>query len=168
MYNSKDTIKLRFHIYAFDSVKQEPGKELLQKEIILRENKRFGWLRFDLSGYDIFINARKFFVGFEWIDDQASRTKMVSGLREWKQWKAAQFKAGNPKVQWIAEKGFYKYHGNMMDWPGFQTLPPFTGLMIETGKHDKTHHLRTFERKTSFGQWTEIESTLNAVITVSH
>jgi hypothetical protein len=168
MYNSKDTIKLRLHIYAFDSLKQEPGAELLQKEIILSENKRFGWLRFNLSQYDIFVNARKFVVGFEWIDDQATRTKMVSGLRQWELWKAEQFKTGNASVEWVAEKGFYKYHGNMMDWPGFQKLPPFTGLMIETGKHDKTQHLRTFERKTSFGQWTEIQSTLNAVITVSY
>ena len=50
----------------------------------------------------------------------------------------------------------------MMDWPGFKTLPPFTGLMVETGKHSETENLITFERKTSFGQWTENPSTLNA------
>ncbi|MFZ6013475.1 MAG: carboxypeptidase-like regulatory domain-containing protein, partial [Bacteroidota bacterium] len=44
MYNSKDTLKLRFHLYAYDSVRQLPGRELLSKEIILKENKRFGWL----------------------------------------------------------------------------------------------------------------------------
>ena len=54
----------------------------------------------------------------------------------------------------------------MMDWPGFKTLPPFTGLMVETGKHSETEKLLTFERKTSFGQWTESPSTLNAVITI--
>jgi hypothetical protein len=56
----------------------------------------------------------------------------------------------------------------MMDWPGFRELPPFTGLMVETGKLEKSQTLRTFERKTSFGRWNELNSTLNAVVTVSY
>jgi hypothetical protein len=55
-----------------------------------------------------------------------------------------------------------------MTWPGFRKLPPFTGLMIQTGKDEKTMSLKTFERKTSFGQWIEIHSTLNAVVTVKY
>ncbi len=54
----------------------------------------------------------------------------------------------------------------MIDWPGFTKLPPFTGLMVETGKRAETETLLTFERQTSFGQWTETASTLNAVITI--
>jgi hypothetical protein len=54
----------------------------------------------------------------------------------------------------------------MKDRPGFQDLPPFTGLMIESGKTDETLRLRTFERKTSIGEWKEIAATLNAVVTV--
>jgi hypothetical protein len=56
----------------------------------------------------------------------------------------------------------------MMDWPGFKDLPPFTGLMIESGKTDDTLRLRTFERKTSFGEWKEINATLNVVVTVTY
>lgn len=171
MYNSKDTARLRLHFFAYDSLHDRPGEELLTKEIILEERKRFGWLRFDLSDKNILLDKKKFFVGFEWIDDQQTRKRMISGLKEWEAWKRAQFEAGNKKVEKIEESGkdahaTYKYDGNMMDWPGFKDLPPFTGLMIESGKTDDTIRLRTFERKTSFGEWKEINATLNAVITV--
>ena len=171
MYNSKDSIKFRFHVYEFDSINRKPGKDLLNREIILTEEKKFGWLRFDLSHENITINNRKICIGFEWIDDRQYRIGMINGLRQWELWKKEQFALGNKKVEYISQKdgdvaGYYKYHGNMMDWPGFKTLPPFTGLMVETGKHSETENLMTFERKTSFGQWTETPSTLNAVITI--
>ena len=173
MYNSKDTLKLRFHVFEFDSLRQQPGNELLTREIILTENKKFGWLRFDLYKENILLNQRYVCIGFEWIDDRNDRIKMLAGLRDWEKWKESQFNLDNKKVQYIPPNenqpsGYYKYHGNMMDWPGFKNIPPFTGLMIETGKREETKHLRTFERKTSFGQWQEIESTLNAVITITY
>ena len=171
MYNSKDTIKFRFHIYEFDSINRKPGKDLLNREIILTEQKKFGWLRFDLSRENITVNRKKICIGFEWIDVRQYRMGMINGLRQWELWKKEQFALGNKKVEYISPKdgdvgGYYKYHGNMMDWPGFKMLPPFTGLMVETGKHSETEKLITFERKTSFGQWTENPSTLNAVITI--
>ena len=173
MYNSRDTLTLRLHLYDYDSLHHRPGDELLTNEILLRENKKFGWLRFDLSAYSIVVSRKKFFVAFEWIDDQQTRTRMLIGLHAWEQWKKEQYQAGNPKVAYTPPSTdhpypSYKYYGNMMQWPGFKDLPPFTGLMIETGKTSETQSLRTFERKTSFGPWTEIPSTLNAVITVRY
>jgi hypothetical protein len=173
MYNSKDTLKLRFHVYAFDSIKKQPGKELLTREIILIENKRFGWLRFDLSNENILLEEKRVCIGFEWIDERHDRIRMLTGLRDWERWKELQFNLGNKKVQFVKAQddhpsGYYKYHGNMMDWPGFKSLPPFTGLMVESGKKTETEKLLTFERKTSFGAWTEIPSTLNAVVTIRY
>lgn len=170
MYNSKDTLTLRLHFYEYDSINQIPGKEILRKEILLRERKRFGWLRFDLRKHDIVINSQKFFVAFEWIENRDVRSKMLAGLRQWEMWKKTEYERGNAKVERIElPSGFqHKYRGDMMDWPGFKSLPPFTGLMVETGKHAKTQGLRTFERKTSFGDWTELSSTLNAVVTIAY
>ena len=171
MYNSKDTLKFRFHIYEFDSVNRKPGRDLLTKEIILTEEKKFGWLRFDLSRENITVSKQKVCIGFEWLDDRQYRIAMLNGLRQWEVWKKEQFDLGNKKVEFISpegseDAGHYKYHGNMMDWPGFTKLPPFSGLMVETGKRSETEALLTFERQTSFGQWTETQSTLNAVITI--
>jgi len=85
-----------------------------------------------------------------------------------------QFETGNKNVEYIAagrngnNSPSYKYHGNMMNWPGFKSLPPFTGLMVQTGKGEKTISLKTFERKTSFGSRPEIRSALNAVVTIKY
>jgi hypothetical protein len=175
MYNSRDTLKFRFHLYAYDTVNQVPGVELLNKEIILRETKKFGWLRFDLAREMMVISHRRFCIGFEWIDDRNTRTRMLAGLQAWEKWRRNEYEKGNPNVEKVVKPGpdglpqiTYKYHGNMMNWPGFKDLPPFTGLMIETGKNSKTQALKTFQRKTSFGKWEEVQSTLNAVITVSY
>lgn len=170
MYNSKDTLRFRLHFYAYDSIRDTPGAELLRREVMLTETKRFGWLRFDLADQDVRIYEKKFLVGLEWIDDRKTRREMLIGLRDWERWKKAQFESGNKKVEQIgpSKSNQYKYHGNMMDWPGFKSLPPFTGLMVETGKSKETKLLRTFEQKTSFGKWHELQSTLNAVVTVSY
>ncbi|MGE0771977.1 MAG: carboxypeptidase-like regulatory domain-containing protein [Cyclobacteriaceae bacterium] len=170
MYNSKDTLKLRLHFYALDTLSGGPGHELLQKEVMLTETKKYGWLRYDLRHLGISIPHQQFFVGLEWIDERATRQQMINGLRDWEQWKKIQFEEGNNKVERIIDakngKILYKYHGNMMNWPGFRELPPFTGLMVETGKHKKTERHKTFERKTSFAPWRELDSTLNAVVVV--
>jgi hypothetical protein len=175
MYNSKPTLQFRFHIYAYDSVRQMPGEDLLTKEIILKEDQRFGWLRFDLSYNRVKLNQKKFFIGFEWLDDRTSRNALLKSLRQWEQWRKEQYKAGNKKVERSVTKDEtgneviqYKYRGNMMDWPGFKNMPPFTGLMVQTGKSDQKKAYRTFERKTSQGKWKELDSTLNAVVTVQY
>ncbi|HTH55395.1 MAG TPA: carboxypeptidase-like regulatory domain-containing protein [Cyclobacteriaceae bacterium] len=174
MYNSKKELMLRLHFFSFDSTRQMPGEELLKREIILTETQRFGWLRFDLSKDDIVVYEKRFFVAFEWIDDRQTRNSLLTGFRAWENWKRNEYQAGNQKVEKIivktsqGDKETYKYHGNMMSWPGFKYLPPFTGLMVQTGKDETTKALRTFERKTSMGKWEELNSTLNAVITIRH
>ncbi len=170
MYNSRDIATLRFHIYEFDSITGKPGTDLLTTEVLLKDDKKFGWMRFDLSDKSIVIDRRKVCIGFEWIDDRQTRIKMLEGLRDWDTWKRSEFAKGNEKVEYLSDgkSGYYKYRGNMMDWPGFRLLPPFTGLMIETGKHAETENLIMFERKTSFGEWTVVPSTLNAVMTVKY
>ena len=175
LYNSKKELTLRLHIFSFDSLRQIPGEDLLTREIILKESKRFGWLRFDLSDYRILLDQKKFFIGFEWIDTRETRNALSKGLRGWEKWKRDQFNAGNTKVERKLIKASdgreienYRYRGNMMDWPGFKNLPPFTGLMVQTGKSEETIKLRTFERKTSMGTWSEINSTLNAVVTIRY
>ncbi len=127
MYNSKDTCKLRLHFYAYDSVRNAPSNELLTKEIILKETKRFGWLRFNLSGYEIVLNEKYFLIGLEWIDDNQTRKSLMAGFRDWEKWKKDQYDSGNKSVEYIPPKpdenksASYKYHGNMMTWPGFKS-----------------------------------------------
>ncbi len=173
LYNSKDTLRFRLHFFTYDSLNDCPGEELLHKEIVLEAQKRFGWVRIDLEEWNISLLHRKLFVGFEWMDTQSTRMQLLKGLSDWQRWKAKQFAKGNAKVELLNPEAppsqrRFKYHGNMMNWPGFDELPPWTGLMIETGKHEKTAGLRTFQRKTSFGKWEELDATLNAVLVVRY
>ena len=176
MYNSKDTIRFRMHFYAYDSVKDQPGEELLRKEVILEKvDQEFGWVRFDLRDREIFIPGTHVFVGLEWIDDRATRKKLRQSLEDWGQWRYDQFMAGNENVKKIdavdptgKPYSYYKYYGNMMKWEGWKLMPPFTGLMVETGKTPETAQLRTFERRTSMGTWVEKDMTLNAVLAIRY
>ena len=173
MYNSKDTLKFRLHLYSYDSTSNTPGKELLSKNIVLQKNeKRFGWVRFDISEYNVFLRKNSFFLSLEWIDDQSTRERLSSSLRSWEQWKMVEYQNGNVAVELLKkEKGVpisLKYHGNMMKWEGWNTMPPFTGLMVELGKKDKTRNFRTFEKKNLHAPWEEKELTLNAVVVVSY
>jgi hypothetical protein len=171
MYNSKDTATFRLHFYEWDSLGNKPGKELLKREIILRKAKRFGWLNFDLSYYDLVFDNKSIVVGFEWLEDRKQRDSLLIGLKEWSNWKERQYLLGNKKVEMVVKNDsthYFKYHGNMMNWPGFKSLPPFTGLMVDDKRTSNNKEYRTFERKTSHGQWVELQSTLNAVLTVSY
>jgi len=60
LYNSKDTCKLRLHFYAYDPARNVPTRELLSKEIMLRETQRFGWMRFNLTDYQIVLSENIF------------------------------------------------------------------------------------------------------------
>ncbi len=175
LYNSKDTSNFRLHVYSFDSQCQCPGEELLNDEVFLKGTRKFGWERFDLTDRDIFIAQKQFFVALEWLDDRSLRMEMMKGLRNWEQWKRSQYEKGDTKVEQVRsnhpggeEWVYYKYHGNMMQWPGWKELPPFTGLMVETGKNEKTLPYRTFERKTSFSPWIEKNVTLNIVLQIAY
>ena len=176
MYNSKDTLRFRLHFYAYDSIKDQPGEELLRKEVMLEKaDQRFGWVRFDMKDKDIYIPHKKVFLGLEWIDNRETRKQLLKSLSDWNQWRVDQYLAGNEKVKKVEAVNtdgvpytYYKYYGNMMNWEGWNAMPPFTGLMIETGKTDKTTHLRTFERKTSLGTWVEKDATLNAVLAIRY
>ncbi len=169
MFNSKDTIAFRLHFYEWDLLNQRPGMELLKKEIILREQRKYGWLNFDLSEFDLVFNRQSIVVGLEWVEDREQRNSLLNGLREWSRWKEKQYILGNKKVEIVMNDDsthYFKYNGNMMNWPGFEKLPPFTGLMVDDNQTSKNKQYRTFERKTSHGEWTELQSTLNAVLTV--
>ena len=175
MYNSKDTLRLRLHFYEFDSINQLPGKEILHENIILKGQKKFGWLKFDLRKYLIQINQKRFLVGFEWIEDKANRIALLNSLRDWSRWKEKQFLAGNPRVELReitkanGQKVYvYKYNGNMMNWPGWNSMPPFFGLMVDDQVRTGNKQFKTFERKTSFGKWYPIQSTLNAVVVIAY
>ncbi len=175
MYNSKDTLRFRFHILVPNAAMDGPGDEILTKEIILEKEQKYGWLRFDMEKYGLETRYKKVYIAFEWMEDRATREKMMEGFKAWEKWKKQEYVRGNSKLERMvlerpdgSKKEYLKYHGNMMNWPGWPNFPPFTGLMVETGKSKKTEKFKTYRKSSVFGPWQEVSNTLNAVVVVAY
>lgn len=65
-YNNFDTVRFRINVYAFDKGKPD---QILSNETILVEvtGKKMGWIRVDLSPYNIECNEGKIAVSVEWV-----------------------------------------------------------------------------------------------------
>ncbi len=175
LYNSKDTIRFRLRIYEYDTITGAPGKDLLDKVVIIKGQKRIGWIHMDLSDYAIEIPVKKFYLGFEWIEDRESRAALIASFRDWGEWKEQEYENGNEKVikadsVFVNEqyKYHYRYQGNMMKWPGWDDMPPWTGLVVDDKQRSGNKDFTCFERKASFGVWQRTGSVLNAVLKVSY
>ncbi len=81
MYNSKDTACLKLHFYSYGSANDCPGAELLQESIILKAQHRLGWLNFNMKPHNIRLTKQKFFVAFEWLEQQRNARANASGTR---------------------------------------------------------------------------------------
>ncbi len=60
----KDSGIFRINFYQFDGVR--PGERIIEKSIVQKKDIKEGWLRFDLSAYDIHLSGR-FVVAIEFI-----------------------------------------------------------------------------------------------------
>jgi len=174
LYNTKDTIRFRLRIFDVDSLTGAPGIDLIEKDVFITEQKRIGWIKADISDLNIEIPKKKFYLGFEWIEDRQNRDSLISSLQDWEKWKQDQYLKGDenavPDTVFIDDKMTisYRYNGNMMNWPGFQKMPPWTGLVVDDEKRSGNEDFVTYERKMSFGKWHKSESVLNAVLVVSY
>lgn len=170
-YNSKKDLKFRLHLYAVDTDSLLPSYELLTRDIILSQTKTFGWIRFDLSEYELVIDQPMVYLGIEWIDDLEDRTQLFKDLEEYQLWKQEEYEKGNSKIsKELLPDGrtVYQYKGNMMNWPGFHELPPWAALKFQKGVKDKTASFKTVRKANAFAPWDEVDGTLNVVLVVKY
>lgn len=60
----RDSVTLRPVLYASDSLTQSPGKELTKANEFIKVKVKKGWLDFDLSAQQLYLD-KPFFIGFE-------------------------------------------------------------------------------------------------------
>lgn len=175
LYNSKDTLKFKLRFFAVDSLTGGPGRDLLEKNVIISSTKRIDWIRIDVSDELIDIPEKEFYAGFEWISTYETRKGMMESLLDWHLWKEQQYLKGNEKVTIIdtLESGGYRryayyYNGNMMNWPGWDKMPPFTALKVDDQERAGNKEFHTWERKSSLAPWRRSGSVLNAVLKISY
>ena len=174
LYNTKDSVRFRLRLFDVDSATQQPGKDLMVKDVFVVGKKRIGWMNVDISEHHIEVPVKRFFLGFEWIEDRQTREALISSFQDWAQWKQEQFEAGDDKAirDSVVVDGettyYYRYRGNMIKWPGFDEMPPWTGLVVDDKKRPGNEQFVTYERKMSHGVWRRSESVLNAVVKISY
>lgn len=64
--NGYDSVAFRLHLYSVGE-QGKPGKELVDRSIIVKATMKRGWVRADLSGYQIVVEE-PFIATLEWVD----------------------------------------------------------------------------------------------------
>lgn len=173
LYNTKDTLQFRLRVFDVDSL-DLPGDEILDQDVMLTGVKKIGWITLDISELMVEIRQTRFHLGIEWLETRSNREALVAALGDWDRWKQEQYKAGDTRVKLdssvVGGKPHlsYQYQGNMMNWPGFEKMPPWTGLVVDDKKRSGNTAFRSFQRDYSFGPWYELRSVLNAVVKISY
>jgi hypothetical protein len=57
----------RIRIYEFDTIRNEPGQDLLSENLIVSAPKKGDWFSVDVSSYQISVPKNGFFIAMEWI-----------------------------------------------------------------------------------------------------
>lgn len=74
MRNTLPEFKIRIRFLEVDSLNNnKPGKDLLGRSIVVTSSIRKGWLEFDLSEYNIYIEPHAFYLEFEWLYEDVDR-----------------------------------------------------------------------------------------------
>ena len=78
-HNTLPSFKVRVRVLEVGS-DERPGKDLLKESVVLTSSIKKGWLTFDLSNQNLWVNDSRFFLAFEWIIDQESRQELQNQL----------------------------------------------------------------------------------------
>ena len=155
--NNFETFKFRIRLNQYDSLTGKPGKDLIDKNIILESSIHDGWIYFDLA--DLYFKARgPFFVTFEQLIDQDDRAKVALGFRD--------ITRSHP--DWIrrdtliyggSKHIIQKFTKDGLDLPG--TLIGVTDSKSELNKYS------CFIRQTSLAEWVKVPIVIAATVSVT-
>ncbi|HEV8512544.1 MAG TPA: carboxypeptidase-like regulatory domain-containing protein [Cyclobacteriaceae bacterium] len=152
--NTTGHFKIRVRLFEVDSLTGQPGKDMLNESIVIESDMRSGWLRFDLSKYNLQVNG-SFFLAFEWIMDEKDRSELKQVYRE--------FEKQHPdKVLDSMTVDGKKL--KIKNYVGFLAGTSF-GVSIEPFS---LHNYQTFSRMNSLGEWKRAPYILTARVTVSN
>lgn len=152
--NNLPVCKFRLRVQDVDP-SGKPGRDLLEKSIVVESSMRSGWMEFDLSTF-YFLVERPLFVTFEQILDVHDRTKIADGYREFMELHPDKIKIDT--VEFEGKKEVRKLlKGFAVDLPG-------TFVGIDPTRHDQ---YTCYVRETSFGEWTKQRGIISAFVTLS-
>ena len=155
--NNQPSFKFRLRLNELDTLTGVPGKDLLEKSIVLESTMRNGWLTFDLShlNYEV---TRPFFVTFEQIVDLDDRIEIADGYRKF----IARFphRLKTDTVEFEGKKEIVQ----RLSWGGID-LP---GTFIAISSSKRVNEIQTcYTKESSFSEWKEVRGIITATVTVS-
>ncbi|MEP5612770.1 MAG: carboxypeptidase-like regulatory domain-containing protein [Cyclobacteriaceae bacterium] len=154
--NTFSEFKIRTRVYDVDSITGLPGKDLLNESVVSRSRIKNGWLKVDLSKYQLQINS-DFFIVFEWILDSKERVFLYQQYRKY-------FRNNPERVKFrratVAGKSipYIDYGGDF--YAG-------TSFGISNSAFDLRDHI-SFYRLNSLGEWRRSSSILTAKVHLSN
>ena len=151
-YNAFDTLKVRLRLYKQDSLGLGPGEDILHQSIIIRSTKKKGWIHVDVSKYNIVIDEKEFYLGFEWIMDENARRQ-----------ERENFSAYQKQHPEKAVPTLVHVEGQQVQevrWDGYRGGVAFAASM----RADLLGVHKSYYRKYSFGPWHRASGILAAQV----
>ncbi|MBS1638494.1 MAG: serine hydrolase [Bacteroidetes bacterium] len=156
--NNLESFKYRIRINEVDQLTGHPGKDLLNKSIVMQSSMKNGWLEFDLSKLNIEID-QPFFVTFEQILDLTDRTLIADNYKK--------FLKDNPKKVQIdtVEVNGRKEVRQILKGGGIDLAGTFIGIAVSKSASEQ---FTSYVRETSFGEWRKVRGIVAATVTLSN
>ena len=82
VHNTFDEFQVRVRVFSVDSVTGKPAKDLFNKSIVEQSKIRNGFLKFDLSDYNILVQG-DFYIVFEWLLQSKDRKIIQDKYSAW-------------------------------------------------------------------------------------
>ncbi|MEZ4777347.1 MAG: carboxypeptidase-like regulatory domain-containing protein [Bacteroidia bacterium] len=155
--NTFREFKIRVRLLEAENIKGliMPGKDLLNQSVVVESKIADGWLKIDLSSYQLKMD-RDFFLVFEWILEQKDRSHLYQQYE--------QFRAEHPSqvsIDYSIINGvrvpYYNYQGNFYLGTSF-------GISVAPSILNKQ---TSYYRLNSFGRWIPGTSVLAGSVTLS-
>jgi serine beta-lactamase-like protein LACTB len=139
--NTMGNFKLRVRLCEVDSITGIPGKDLLDKNVIVESNVNKGWLDIDMTPYNITLDTIRFFLVVEWLMTEQDR---LSLLGQYKQYRIDHPERVTIDTSVVDGKkvSYYSWHGLMAGTFLAVSRIPFS-----------LNNYKAFVRENSFGEW---------------
>ena len=157
MRNNLKSIRFRVRLNEVDANTGQPGKDMLEQNLIVESKMKAGWLEFDFSSLNMLM-SKPFFVTFEQLTTQSDRIAIANGYRKFKQ-----EHPDRVKYDTVVANGKKEIHETFkkggVDLPG-------TFIGISTSDLVKSN-FTSFVRETSFAEWKKVRGIVTATVEVS-
>ncbi|MFM8911769.1 MAG: carboxypeptidase-like regulatory domain-containing protein, partial [Flammeovirgaceae bacterium] len=156
--NNLNSMRFRVRLNEMDEFTKLPGKDILEKNLIVESTIRSGWLVFDLSLQSVVV-SKPFFLTFEQLTTREDRIAMINGNRDF-----MKKHPKNVKIDTVVFEGRKevrkRYTGSGIDLPGV-----FVG--ISSSEFVQANFV-CYTRETSFAEWKEVRGIVAATVLFSN